>query len=242
MHPTDGDVTQYFLTYPQASGEPWGHTGRDYGGKRNAIVRTIADGTVLFAGWGQDVPDDLADRLMLVRRSPNSGKVVIIQHDGWLSLSAHLNDIAVVTGQSVKRGQTIGGLGSTGRSTGDHLHYETILEPCLNSPLFGRYDPQLQIDLENITAAVISAAASAPITQQEAPMSATEVKQILDAIKLEGEKTRQYAGQVLVSGYTVGGKSIPGLAAVDIENQKRIGRLQRTADEIKAAVTPKEAA
>lgn len=238
MHPTDGDVTQPFLTYPQASGEPWGHTGRDYGGKREAIVRTIAGGTVLFAGEG--TPDWLAIRLMLVPGSVNSGKYVVIEHDGWLSLSAHLNSLAVTTGQKVTRGQSIGGLGSTGRSTGDHLHYETILEPCLNSPVFGRYDPQLQIDLEDITAAAIYAASVEPAPSKDTAMSAQEVNQILAAIKAEGEKTRQYAGQVLVSGYTVGGKSIPGLAAVDIENQKRIKRLQNGIDDIKAIVAPKE--
>lgn len=230
MLPTDGDVTQLFNTWPQASGEPWGHTGEDRGGKRNDIVRTIADGTVLFAGEG--TPQWLADRFMLVPGSFNSGKYIVIEHEGWCSLAAHLNDIAVVAGQKLKRGQTIGGLGSTGRSTGDHLHYECILEPCLNTPPFGRYDPQLQIELEDITAAVIEAAAKEPATQKEAPMSAKEVEQILAAVKLEGEKTRQYAGQVLVAGYTVGGVKYPGVAAVDIENQKRINNLQRGVDSI----------
>ncbi|PKP64424.1 MAG: peptidase M23, partial [Alphaproteobacteria bacterium HGW-Alphaproteobacteria-8] len=84
------------------------HEGLDMAGPRGAPVFSPADGAVTFAG---------------VQRG--YGKVVKIRHAfGFETVYAHLNKIRVSAGQRVSRGARIGDLGSTGRSTGPHLHYE----------------------------------------------------------------------------------------------------------------------
>lgn len=84
------------------------HAGQDFGGERGTPIHATADGIVTFAG-----------------RQSGYGNIVIIQHDfGFETRYGHLSSIAVSVGQRVSRGDRIGGMGSTGRSTGTHLHYE----------------------------------------------------------------------------------------------------------------------
>lgn len=88
------------------------HTGLDMRGDTGDLVRATANGTVTSAG-------------------PNGGygKMVEIEHQNGLSTRyAHLSSIDVKVGQSVKIGHVIGRIGSTGRSTGPHLHYETRVD------------------------------------------------------------------------------------------------------------------
>jgi murein DD-endopeptidase MepM/ murein hydrolase activator NlpD len=85
------------------------HTGIDFRGTIGEPVRTTASGTVTVAGW-----------------SGGYGRLVEIDHGNGLSTRyGHLSEIEVKIGQKVRIGQEIGRLGSTGRSTGPHLHYET---------------------------------------------------------------------------------------------------------------------
>jgi len=82
------------------------HEGIDIDAPLNEYIRAIADGVVL--------PETYDER---------SGNKIRIQHDkDWFSGYAHLNQIFVVPGQKVKQGQIIGTVGSTGMSTGPHLH------------------------------------------------------------------------------------------------------------------------
>ena len=84
------------------------HAGQDFGGARGTAIHATADGTVITAGW-----------------QSGYGNLVTIRHDfGFETRYAHLSSIAVSEGQRVSRGERIGGMGSTGRSTGVHLHYE----------------------------------------------------------------------------------------------------------------------
>ena len=93
-------------------GTPALHTGLDLHGETGDAVRATADGTVTAAG-----------------RSGGYGRVVDVDHGNGLSTRyGHLSSIGVRVGQSVKTGQIIGKVGSTGRSTGPHLHYETRLK------------------------------------------------------------------------------------------------------------------
>ena len=82
------------------------HTGRDYPVTEGTPVKAVADGTVV-----------LADEHFI------TGNSVYIDHgDGMVSASFHLSSLAVATGDEVKRGQTIGKVGATGRVSGAHLH------------------------------------------------------------------------------------------------------------------------
>ena len=85
------------------------HTGIDYACPTGTPILASEAGTVMFAGWD----------------NTGYGNCVIIQHkDGNATLYAHLQSISVKVGQKVKRSQVIGYSGSTGNSTGPHLHFE----------------------------------------------------------------------------------------------------------------------
>jgi murein DD-endopeptidase MepM/ murein hydrolase activator NlpD len=84
------------------------HPGIDFKGQRGDAVKCTATGTVVFAGW-----------------YGGYGNCIRIQHMGGLeTLYGHLSRIGVKVGQKVDVGDVIGGVGSTGHSTGTHLHYE----------------------------------------------------------------------------------------------------------------------
>jgi len=93
-------------------GRPAMHTGLDFRGNPGEPIRATAGGTVTHAGW-----------------SGGYGNMVEVDHGNGLSTRyGHLSEIEASIGQSVKTGQVIGRLGSTGRSTGPHLHYETRID------------------------------------------------------------------------------------------------------------------
>lgn len=84
------------------------HSGIDFKAATGTPVLSTGDGVVVRAG-----------------RRGGYGKVVEIKHkDGYTTRYAHLSRISVKTGQRIRLGQTVGKVGSTGRSTGPHLHYE----------------------------------------------------------------------------------------------------------------------
>ena len=84
------------------------HNGIDFRGAMGSAVFAAARGEVTFAG-----------------RKRGFGNVVEISHgNGMMTRYAHLSRIDVSAGQSIEAGETLGGLGSTGRSTGPHLHFE----------------------------------------------------------------------------------------------------------------------
>ncbi len=90
-------------------GRPAMHTGIDMRGEKGEPVHATANGKVTIAG-----------------RDGGYGNLVEINHGNGLSTRyGHLSEIDVKVGQQVHIGQTIGKIGSTGRSTGPHLHYET---------------------------------------------------------------------------------------------------------------------
>ena len=95
---------------------PWSrveefHTGMDIAAPRGTAVRAPATGKVTFAGF-----------------QPEYGLAVIIDHGQEIStVYAHLSKIRVARGQQVMRGTEIGLTGSTGRSSGPHLHYEILV-------------------------------------------------------------------------------------------------------------------
>jgi murein DD-endopeptidase MepM/ murein hydrolase activator NlpD len=85
------------------------HTGIDFRGEIGEPIHATAAGTVTIAGW-----------------TGGYGKMVEIDHgNGLATRYGHLSEIDVGVGDKIRIGQVIGKLGSTGRSTGPHLHYET---------------------------------------------------------------------------------------------------------------------
>lgn len=95
------------------------HNGLDWAGPRGTPILASADGVVKQAG-----------------RQGGYGNLVIIQHDfGIETYYAHLNSIDVRVGQRVSRGQRIGGMGTTGASTGVHLHYEVRVNGRAVNPI-----------------------------------------------------------------------------------------------------------
>ncbi|MGA7072325.1 peptidoglycan DD-metalloendopeptidase family protein [Bradyrhizobium sp.] len=93
-------------------GRPAMHTGLDFRAAAGDPVRATANGKVASAGW-----------------AGGYGRMVEIDHGNGLSTRyGHLSEINVKVGDVVKIGQVIGAVGSTGRSTGPHLHYETRID------------------------------------------------------------------------------------------------------------------
>ncbi|MDJ0822454.1 MAG: DUF5930 domain-containing protein [Paracoccaceae bacterium] len=91
-------------------GYRWGrlHAGTDFAAPHGTPIYSTADGVVVSAEW-----------------SSGYGRLIKIQHEfGIETRYAHLSKIRVKVGQRVSRGQRIGDMGNTGRSTGTHLHYE----------------------------------------------------------------------------------------------------------------------
>jgi len=110
------------------SGNPyaWWHRGIDLAGEAGDPVYAADGGIVLWAGsnsWGY-------------------GNMILLDHgNGWQTLYAHLSQIYVRCGQQILQGATIGAVGSTGRSTGPHLHFETRLNGDLPNPLSNLPNP-----------------------------------------------------------------------------------------------------
>lgn len=107
--PTDGHITSPYgwRVDPMTGGREF-HGGVDIAAEPGEPVRATADGIVSFAGW-----------------SGNNGNLVVIEHGmGFQTFYAHNRKVIIKVGQKVKRGQIISYMGSTGRSTGPHVHYE----------------------------------------------------------------------------------------------------------------------
>jgi murein DD-endopeptidase MepM/ murein hydrolase activator NlpD len=110
--PAGGRVTQRFV---------WYHKALDIANKAAPNILAADSGTVVVAGW----PDGYG-----------YGNRVVIDHgNGYKTLYGHLSRIYVVPGQTVARGAPIGKMGSTGRSTGIHLHFEVIDNGVYLNPL-----------------------------------------------------------------------------------------------------------
>jgi murein DD-endopeptidase MepM/ murein hydrolase activator NlpD len=98
-----------------------------FGYRRDPFTRRgrMHTGVDLQADYGETVGAPLAGTVSFAGVKRGYGNIVIVDHGGGISTYyAHLSSIAVLVGDSVDAGQVIGQIGSTGRSTGPHLHYE----------------------------------------------------------------------------------------------------------------------
>lgn len=95
------------------------HAGMDFSANPGTDVYATGDGTVLKMGW-----------------ETGYGNIIIIDHGfGYQTWYAHLRDFRTKLGRKVVRGEVIGGVGSTGKSTGPHLHYEVHVKGQVVNPV-----------------------------------------------------------------------------------------------------------
>ena len=111
-------TSSYGLRKDPFTKRPTFHEGLDFGGQRNTPIVAASGGKVVFAG-----------------RNGGYGKSVEIDHGhGFVTRYGHMHKLNVKRGQIVKKGDKIGGMGSTGRSTATHLHYEIHFQGRVYDP------------------------------------------------------------------------------------------------------------
>ncbi len=117
--PTQARTTSGFgVRFDPFNGRPALHQGQDFAAPLNTPIQATAPGIVSFTGV----------------RSGYGNTVEIDHGHGFKTRFAHLNSIAVAPGQSIALGQRIGAMGTTGRSTGVHLHYEVWVDGRPQNP------------------------------------------------------------------------------------------------------------
>ena len=112
--PAGGTLTSGF-------GPRWGrmHEGIDIAASSGTPIAAAAAGTVILAGW-----------------NGGYGNMVVVDHGGGISTAyGHMSSLAVSVGQSVGQGTVVGGMGTTGHSTGVHLHFEVRINGAATNPL-----------------------------------------------------------------------------------------------------------
>mgnify|MGYP001167474163 CR=1 FL=1 len=111
--PVNGTLTSRF-------GPRWGrmHEGIDIAAPTGRPIGAAAAGTVIVAGWGGGY-----------------GNLVVVSHGSISTAYAHMSRIAVSNGQQVSRGTVLGAVGSTGHSTGPHLHFEVRVNGAPQNPI-----------------------------------------------------------------------------------------------------------
>lgn len=125
--PSVGEITTYFGEVgPYA---PRGHAGLDIAADSGTPILAADDGEVLKAYWNED----------------GYGGLIVIEHpSGYETWYGHLSRLGVEKGEHVDRGEMIGRMGSTGYSTGPHLHFEVRQEGDLRDPLMFLAESALQ--------------------------------------------------------------------------------------------------
>lgn len=112
------------------------HAGIDFGAPHGAPIYAVGDARVIFSGW-----------------HGGHGNYVKLDHGGgYATAYAHMSRIAVPNGARVGAGQVIGYVGSTGLSTGPHLHYELHRNGTAVNPLSVRFTVSNQVDQKELTA------------------------------------------------------------------------------------------
>lgn len=120
VRPASGRITSGFgwRVSPFFSGREF-HKGLDIANFPGTPIRATASGTVIFAGWDHGY----------------GITVKIANGYGYKTVFAHMRKAAVVPGEKVRRGELIGYMGSTGLSTGPHVHYEVRVDNVAHNPL-----------------------------------------------------------------------------------------------------------
>ena len=153
------------------------HSGQDYRAGYGTPIRAVTDGRVVYAG-----------------RNGGYGNYVRLAHAGGLGTGyAHMSRIAVGSGSAVRAGQVIGYVGSTGLSTGPHLHYEMYRGNRKVDPSSVQYVTRAEISGEELRrfraqlAALKTVEAGAALTDI-APSGAQEVEVRREIDKLDAPR------------------------------------------------------
>lgn len=190
-NPTSGPNRNVVLLNRFGNYQPNGHTGDDYPAPTGTPVYATADGVVMWAGPGTGLPagDTAAaweSRWYLDRE--HVGNLVAIEHTergGYTTLSYHLHKVTVAPWQHVRKGDKVGEVGSTGRSTGSHLHIDVVPHTYpWDNGMWGRVDP-------------------APYTNEKKASTMIWLTDLADrlrkdgltVVEVPGWKTRGYAAQ-----------------------------------------------
>lgn len=114
MWPTWGTITSLFNERRYG----YYHKGLDIANSTGTPISSTAAGGVIYAGW-----------------HGGYGRKIVIYHGfGYSTVYAHLSKMYVAVGDEVEKGEVIGTMGNTGRSTGSHLHYEVLIDGIPNNP------------------------------------------------------------------------------------------------------------
>ena len=116
IRPISGTITSRFGA--RSSIRSSAHTGLDISAPKGTPIKAAASGTVTFAGW-----------------KGSYGYMLVISHgNGVQTYYAHCNQLYASVGQSVSQGETVAAVGSTGNSTGPHLHLEVRINGVAYNP------------------------------------------------------------------------------------------------------------
>ena len=120
QYPTEGILTSKFgYRKDPVTGKTANHKGIDLANASGTSVHAAGDGVVIFAGW-----------------NGSFGNVIIINHGyGYKTVYGHLKEIKISKGDTVTKGELIGAMGSSGKSTGTHLHFEIRYNGTQINPL-----------------------------------------------------------------------------------------------------------
>jgi murein DD-endopeptidase MepM/ murein hydrolase activator NlpD len=173
--------------------QPFGHNGHpgiDLVGPNGGAVGATAGGTVTSAGWN----------------AGGYGNMVDLDHGGgWSSKVAHLSRVDVRVGQQVGKGQLLGAEGTTGNSTGPHVHFEIRRDGTLQDPaaLIGGNPQQSAGVLEAARSAVGSVVESSP-ANAILGASQTTADALKFAAQLGDPATWRRVLSVIVGGFLIG--------------------------------------
>lgn len=159
------------------TGEKGFHSGVDLQARRGEMVKATAEGTVIQATYNGDY-----------------GNIVEIRHgNGFTTSFAHLQSFNVKIGDKIKRGQVIGLVGNTGRSTGAHLHYELCLngKPINPAPFMQTADLSKIFAVEEIRAVKPKKNIASAVKPKRAKSSRSSSKKTVKKMTVAAANTKK---------------------------------------------------
>lgn len=196
------------------------HTGIDIPAPSGTPVKAAAAGTVSFAGWARKGSG-----------YGGYGNAVIVQHnDGTQSLYGHLSGINTKVGDTVAAGQVIGKMGSTGRSSGSHLHFQ-INKAGARSHKEGLLDTQAWLsgakNSKTIEATRMTTASSAVVNAMDTTMNAVNI-----VFNTNSALSNMSPGDIAASNRVISAQSITKI------NRAQLEKTGDTVDAVQPYVPP----